>query len=190
MKNKPMDWESLFNRLKNKEGADETAPAASYSVFIHQSTNLFAAKSADYEDRYLKALVDLNAFTIWKWEVDKKLDRLRTWIKRGELQVKGEGIRNSVDDLFSYTVQYVAYIDDCVNHEIPGEAFIKMVQEHRKVFFEMRARKLNPDEWVEFLVRKGLIGEKEVVLQLLIKHYMGYEIVSEEWRRAIKTLLE
>lgn len=190
MTNLPQGWESLFNKLNNKAGADKTSPAFNYKSFVQHATNVFAAKSADYEDRYLKALVDMNAFTLWKWEVDKKLDRLRTWLKRGELQVQEEGIRNSVDDLYIYTVQYVAYIENCVNYDVPGEVFIKSVQDSRKPVFELYAKRLNPVEWVEFLVRKGLIGEKEIVLQLLIQSYMGYEIQSYEWRAAIKALLE
>lgn len=190
MKNLPQGWESLFNKLNNKAGADKTTPASNYPAFVRHASNVFAAKSADYDDRYLKALVDLNAFTIWKWEVDKKLDRLRTWLKRGELQVKEEGIRNSVDDLYIYTVQYVNYIQYCVNNGMEGPDFIDLVRADRKVFFESHAKKLSASEWVWFLVNKGLIGEDEVVLQLLIQSYMGEAIQSEEWRKAITTILK
>lgn len=188
--NIPKDWTSIINRLSKKHGADDTAPAFTYGAFIHEATNTFVEKSTDYDDRYLRGLIALDARTIWKWEVDKKLDRLRTWLKRGELQVKGEGIRNSVDDLFIYSVQYVAYIQHVVNDGMTDKGFLHMVRADREGFFSYRAARLTPSEWVEFLVNKGLIEEDEAILQLLLQSYMGADIAVEDWQNAIRATLK
>lgn len=80
----------------------------SWEEFVGVVVEVFAAKNADYDSRFMKALRSdkYDSRTLWAWEVEKKLDRLRTWIRRGNLQVKGEGVLDSVIDLVNYTVQY------------------------------------------------------------------------------------
>lgn len=187
--NVPAGWESLINRLENKKWTDETTPALSYESYVLTAAELFVQKDTDYDSRYLRALIALHARTIWAWEVDKKLDRIRTWIKRGELQVKGEGIRNSVDDLFIYTVQYAAYTQAIVNNQREPEAFLKEVRKDREVFFYNNAVKLRADEWAECLVGWGRIKPEELLLQNLIRSYMGDQVRAEEWQLAIKRIL-
>lgn len=188
--NVPEGWDSIIARLRNKEGADGTVPAYNYPIFIGETTAIFVAKSTDYDDRYLRALIELDAQTIWKWEVAKKLDRLRTWLRRGELQVQSEGIRNSVDDLFIYTVQYVAYFQTVVNDGADAYNFLNNVRAGRIGFFTNRASKLNASEWIEFLVDKGLIQDNEYILQLLLQSYMGVDVPVGSWQSAIKNTLK
>ena len=183
------DYQNLVNRLEGRKGADNTDPAQDYQGFLNAATDLFVQKSTDYNDRYLVGLIELDARTIWAWEIDKKLDRLRTWLKRGELQVKGEGIRNSVDDLFIYTVQYVLYVNDVINHKVPDATFLSNLRENRRRRFGTQAAKLKPAEWVEFLVQKGRIKQDELLLQNLIRSYLGDQIRPEEWQLAIQKIL-
>jgi len=166
------------------------APPAGYETFVKNATELFVAKSTDYEHRYLRGLIDNHAATIWKWEVEKKLDRLRTWFRRGELQVKDEGVRNSVDDLFIYTVQYVAYIQECINQQLPADKFLQKWSEFPVACFLSHAERLTPREWVEFLVLRGLIKENELALQNLIVFYMGGLVLAEDWQASIKAMLK
>lgn len=182
------DYENLYNRLEKRVG-DGTAPSKNFNHFITEAKELFAAKSTDYDDRFLRALIGLDARTIWTWEVDKKIDRLRSWIKRGELQVKGEGIRNSVDDLFIYTVQYVAYVQLVVNDGMHPLDFLEAVQTDRKQFFYNFAVKLKAEEWVEFLETKGRITKNEKLLSGVILSYMGETIDITYWQQAIKIML-
>ena len=79
-----------------------------WEEFLSMAVDIAVKKNTDYESRFMKALLDpqLNGRSLWAWEVTKKLDRLRTWIKRGELKVKGEGALDSVIDLANYTVQF------------------------------------------------------------------------------------
>lgn len=191
MENKAIlaDYENMVKRLEKKLGADNTTPAHSFGDFLLAAQGLFVQKSMDYDDRYLRGLIDLNARTIWTWEIDKKLDRLRSWTKRGELQVKGEGIRNSVDDIFIYTVQYVAYIQLVINDRMPAEEFLEAVRVDRKTFFWNFAARLNVDEWIEFLIKKGRINEDELLLQGLLKIYMGDKVTVDQWKEAIKAIL-
>lgn len=166
------------------------APPAGYDLYVKAATELFVAKSTDYEHRFLKGLVKHHAHTIWYWEVEKKLYRLRTWFRRGELQVKDEGVRNSVDDLFIYTVQYVAYIQDCINNQLPPDKFLQKWTDYPATCFMSRASQLSPREWVEFLVLRGLIKENELALQNLIVFYMGGLVLAEDWQASIKAMLK
>lgn len=183
------DYENIVNRLKNREGADWTKPPEDYHDFLYETSNLFLRKDTDYDSRFLRALIDLDAKTIWTWEVEKKLDRLRSWIKRGELQVKGEGIRNSVDDIFIYTVQYTAYVQAVINDGLPGGLFLDEVRAARRHFFTLNAERLKPAEWVEFLEKKGLIEPKEVLLKCLLRVYMGEHLTAADWKEAIRVIL-
>jgi hypothetical protein len=186
----PADWQNLINRLEMKKGADWTKPADNYPAFVKAAADLFVRKSTDYDDRYIKGLIDLDAKTIWTWEIDKKLDRLRTWIKRGELQVKGEGIRNSVDDLYIYTVQYVVYIQHVINGGEDAYKFFWQFKASRYGFFYQQAAKLTPEEWIEFLVLKGRIQPEELLLQNVVKSYMGGTITIDDWKAAIRQTLK
>lgn len=186
-----MDHNKILVGTSFERTLDEQAPEG-FAAYVVQAAQLFVEKSTDYEHRYLRAMADeeMNARTLWAWEVDKKLDRLRTWLKRGELQVKGEGVRNSVDDLFIYTVQYVAYVDAVLNSEVHPTHFIKVWTEDRYPLFISEATRLKPTEWVEFLVKKGRIGEDELALQTLLRHYLGESVQVEEWQNAIHALLK
>ncbi|MGP9042124.1 hypothetical protein [Cytobacillus kochii] len=186
----PEGWESLINRLEKRGGgADWSKPAESYSNFLATAEKLFIAKDTDYDSRYLRGIIALDARTIWTWEVGKKLDRLRSWIKRGELQVKGEGIRNSVDDLFIYTVQYYAYVQRVINYKHTPASFLENVRKNRASFFEYYASRLTVNEWTEFLEAKGLIGPNELLLKHIIHSYMGERVNVEDWKAAIKSIL-
>lgn len=79
-----------------------------WDEFVDLAVDVFTRKDTDYESAFMRILLDrqVDGRSIWAWEVKKKLDRLRRWIKRGELQVKGEGVLDSVIDLVNYTVQY------------------------------------------------------------------------------------
>jgi hypothetical protein len=186
--NVKQDYENMFNRLQLREGQDQ--PPASWQTFLVNAGKVFVAKDTDYDSRFMRALMKLDARTLWEWEVDKKLDRIRTWIQRGELQVKGEGLNNSVSDLFVYTVQYVYYVDTYIN----GMNFLKghnieAWQKNRAEIFGYKANRLTPTEWVEFLEMKGRIQPAEAALKNIIRLYMGDEVGVEEWKTAIKTLL-
>lgn len=183
------EWQNMVARLGKGKGLDTTIPALSYVSFMGHAREVFVQKSTDYEDRYLKGLIQLDARTIWTWEVEKKLDRLRTWIKRGELQVKDEGIRNSVDDLFVYTVQFYAYMFKVEKDAIKSELFLKYVQNDREHFFWYWAGRFDPFEWVEYLEYYELIKHEEHLLKLVIRSYMGDQITKTEWQQAIRTIL-
>lgn len=186
-----MDSKKIFVGTSHERTVDD-APTRGYADYVIQAARLFDDKSTDYNHRFLRAMADENnhAGTLWSWEIDKKLDRLRTWFERGELQVKGEGIRNSVDDLFIYTVQYVAYIDEVVNHEVHPEHFIHVWTEDRVPMFITRATRLTPSEWVEFLVQKGRILPGEYWLETLLRHYLGESVTVEDWQASIHALLK
>lgn len=88
----------------------ETKPKAptTWEEFVDMAVDIFDRKNTDYESAFMNILLDkdVDGRSIWAWEVKKKLDRLRRWIKRGELKVKGEGTLDSVLDFTIYTVQY------------------------------------------------------------------------------------
>ncbi|WP_433958566.1 hypothetical protein [Cytobacillus horneckiae] len=188
--NVPFDWGNMIARLEATKGLDETAPPKSFHEFLNSAQTLYSNKDIDYDSRYLRALISLDARTIWTWEVEKKLDRLRTWIKRGELQVKGEGIRNSVDDLFVYTVQYFGYVQQVINFQLSGESFLAAVQNSRPIFFRAFATRLKPVEWVEFLELKGLIKPEEFLLKNILRLYMGDKPDIKDWKDAIRKILD
>lgn len=186
-----MDNQKIFVGTSYERTAYD-APTKGYADYVIQAARLFSEKSTDYNHRFLRAMSheDNHAQTLWKWEVDKKLDRLRTWFERGELQVKGEGVRNSVDDLFIYTVQYVAYIDEVVCHEVHPSHFIQVWTEDRVPLFISRATRLTPGEWVEWLVRKERIKPGELWLETLLRHYLGESVQVEDWQASIHALLK
>lgn len=164
-------------------------PPENHQQFIQEATALFLKKSTDYDHRFLRGLIEHHGRTIWAWEVDKKLDRLRTWIKRGKLQVNGEGLRNSVDDLFIYSVQYISFVNAVINDGMEPEAFLKEWNETPGVLFESRARRLKPTEFTEWLKTTDRIGSKEIMLQNIIRLYMGDNLTGKDWRAAIQEIL-
>lgn len=183
MKNNiPEGWESLINRMMNKKGA-----AHYWELFVHEASQIMVKKDTDYDSRFMKGLIEMDARTIWAWEVDKKLDRIRTWIKRGELQVKEEGIRNSVDDLFIYTVQYVAYRNSKL--DLIGLYTLENWKENRLGLFNKYTGGTYIDSWLNFLEEEGRIHLNESLLRLIIRQYMGGEVKREDWKSAIRVLL-
>lgn len=183
------DYENLYNKLRNREGADWTRPPENYKQFLKETQELFVRKSTDYDDRFIKGMIDLGAKAIWSWEVDKKLDRIRSWITRGELQVKGEGLRNSVDDLFVYTVQFFGYLGEVGGSRVSNSVFLDTVRKHRRAWFDEITEKTTAVEWVKFLVATNRIGKDELLLQNMILLYMGHDLSVEDWQSAIKSLL-
>lgn len=101
---KGIDWLAL-DQIYRKEKADTPT---TWEEFIDMAVDICDRKNTDYESAFMTILLDkeVDGRSIWAWEVKKKLDRLRRWIKRGELKVKGEGTLDSVLDLTIYTVQY------------------------------------------------------------------------------------
>lgn len=89
------------------ESNNVTIPSC-WAAFVDMAVAVHDAKDADYEHAYMNMLLDptTNGRSIWAWEVKKKLDRLRRWINRGQLSVKGESALDSVIDLSNYTLQY------------------------------------------------------------------------------------
>ena len=159
-------------------------PPENYNVFLDAANETFLAKDTDYDSRFMRGMIELDAFTIWAWEVDKKLDRIRTWINRGELLVKGEGVINSVQDLFIYSVQYEIYSI--------GYFYIFSIndwQRDRSVTFYPQASKWTPAEWIEFLIQKKRIAPNEYALQNIIKLYMGDKVNITDWQQAIREIL-
>jgi hypothetical protein len=132
---------------------------------------LFTAKNADYDSMFMKALIKFGedrgyeaARTIWAWEVEKKLNRCRTWMQRGDLQVKTEGVMDSVIDLFIYSVQYQIYRESKEYNRDPL-AWLNPTN------FGHMARR-GPDYWIDYLVIQGLIQKNERDLQALLREQM------------------
>lgn len=145
-----------------------------WDAFLAEATDVCVAKNTDYDSRFMRALLHYQgrrgyeaARTIWAWEVEKKLDRCRTWIKRGELAVKDEGVRNSVIDLFNYTVQYRIF-------RTAGERNPLTLLSERD-FFEKAAGQ-NASAWIQYLLNENLIalGEKSLC-QLLLREMTGVD---------------
>lgn len=141
-----------------------------WDSFLSEATAVFVAKNTDYDSRFMRALLQYQeqrgieaARTIWAWEVEKKLDRCRTWIKRGELQVKDEGVRNSVIDLFNYTVQYRIY-------QAAYTSPLELLNE--RDFYKMAAL-LSADSWLHYLANvEKLIAPEETELYALLLNEM------------------
>lgn len=142
-----------------------------WDTFLAEATDVFVAKNTDYDSRFMKALVHYRAArgyeaarTIWAWEVEKKLDRCRTWIKRGELLVKDEGVRNSVIDAFNYTVQFSLFVN-CLHQQANPLA------ELTEAKFYSLASKFQPQDWINYWITEGLLDlaepiDKQVALLL------------------------
>lgn len=140
-----------------------------WKQFLAEAVEVLITKDTDYESAFMKALIKFNsergeeaARTIWAWEVEKKLNRCRTWIKRGELRVKNEGVRDSVIDLFIYTMQYQVFLVSLIDNSDP--------------FYHLANLKyMTPngaDYWIDYLVTQGLIQREERELQSLLLEQM------------------
>lgn len=150
-------------------------PPVDYFTFLRMQTAEHERKDHDYQSRFMRGLIE-HGRGVWDWEVDKKLDRLRTWITHSELWVKNEGVHNSVGDLFNYTVQFAIYMAHATNS----------LQHLKPVDFFNKASSLSPAQWVDFLISEGRIRLEEKNLQLIIRYYMGERISPETWRSIIK----
>jgi hypothetical protein len=163
-----------FNKARRTKAYDLAKPPIDWDAFLAQATDVFVRKNTDYESAYMKGLLATSDPSfLWSWEVKKKLDRIRTWIERGELLVKGEGVQDAVVDLFVYTVQYTIYLD-C--KEVPawkkGVPTDPLQCLSERNFYTVAARK-SPRNWIRFLVDRELIGGPEIALQNTILRYMG-----------------
>ncbi|WP_138751100.1 DUF4406 domain-containing protein [Paenibacillus sinopodophylli] len=153
-------------------------PVRTWSAFLDEAIAVFITKNTDYDSRFMRALVHYNSIrgyeaarTIWAWEVEKKLDRCRTWIKRGELTVKGEGVRDSVVDLFNYTVQYHMF-----RHLTALQVGRRDPRDYLDKFsFALHATHIRADDWLYYLEKiEGLIGPNEAQLRdLLLEEMTG-----------------
>jgi hypothetical protein len=175
--NSTNEYEIIFNRMKKSEKSADT-----WVQFINQAITLFQQKDTDYDSRFMRGLLTLDARSLWFWEIDKKLDRLRTWIKRGELQVKGEGIRNSVDDIFVYTVQYSIYSQARGQQVFTVEEW----QKYKNILFIEEVSVTHIDDWLKFLESHNRIKPQEVLLKLVMRMVMGESVTIDDWRSASK----
>lgn len=149
-----------------------------WDLFISEATEIFIAKNTDYDSRFMRALIEYRkrsydaARTIWAWEVEKKLDRCRSWIKRGELLVKDEGVRNSVIDAFNYTVQWVIFLDANT-----GLRRLDPLEELTEANFYKTAANYQPKEWIDLWATEGLLDfRREIdakVADLLLAEMTG-----------------
>ncbi|MEK4879378.1 hypothetical protein [Paenibacillus sp. FSL R5-0908] len=139
--------------------------------FLGESQDLFVAKNTDYDSMFMRSLIKFGndrgyeaSRTIWAWEVEKKLNRCRMWIQRGDLQVRNEGVLDSVIDLFIYSIQYKIYLE---SKEYGRDPLAWLTVDN----FGKMARR-GPDYWVEFLVIQGLIDKADKVLPALLREQM------------------
>lgn len=164
-----------FDHLDNPFGEClGVAAPSSFEAFVNSTREIFLAKNADYDSRFMRALIEHQGSggsrALWAWEVDKKLDRLRTWLKRGELQVKGEGIQNSVDDLFIYTVQYCIWLQ---SNTASKDQKSKLLDSLNGESFKETATIHSAYLWVSFLIDSERIKSDETELQTLVLKHMG-----------------
>lgn len=144
-----------------------------WALFIAEAAKVFVTKNTDYGSRFMRALVQYQADggyeaarTIWAWEVEKKLDRCRIWVQRGELLVNSEGVRNSVINLFNYTVQYRIFR---WNDTAETDPFKDLTERG----FHQMATKIKPDEWLNYLTySENLIRPDEDDLRGLLLQTM------------------
>jgi hypothetical protein len=182
------DYSNMFNRLQKQEGQDK--PPASWDAFLREATDVFIRKDTDYDSRFMRGMLELDARTLWAWEVDKKLDRIRTWLKRGELQVKGEGLNNAVSDLFVYTVQYKALKEGRIHLTTAGPlTLLDYWKRGRKDIFYVTTAMVDPKYWVDYLEAQGRIKADELALKNIIRLYMGGAPTVEEWKAAARSFL-
>jgi hypothetical protein len=146
-------------------GETEDKPPKNWEEFLETTTDVFIAKNKDYGDRYTKALMEHDC-VIWEWEVDKKIDRIRTWVSRGQLLVKSEGLNNAVQDLFNYTVLYELYLDSIRGQYDPCT---RLTPDD----FLGKATGRTPELWLGLLESRGRIKPEETAVKRVILRYMG-----------------
>lgn len=122
--------------------------------FVKKQARIHDEKEHDYGSLFVQGLAKYGE-TIWRWEVEKKLNRIRTWIKTKKLAVKNEGIENAVGDIFNYTVQMKLYHAAVVDGDNPLDCltvddFIRMAIVH-----------VSPEKLVRDLTREQLIDAKK-----------------------------
>jgi len=153
-----------FQDIKRDPEYRSDLPPENWEEFLEIQTEEFIRKDTDYRHKYTRGLLK-HGKIIWEWEVEKKLDRIRTWIDRGELTVKGEGLNNAVGDLFNYTVLYEMYKD--------AEDREEALEMLNKATFKWYANAFEPAEWVDMLVKAGLIDPDETMVKGVIFKFMG-----------------
>ena len=158
----------FFDSAFRTTAYDNSQPPRDYDEFLAAATDVFVAKDRDYQSRFMRALCDLenDPRTLWAWEVEKKLDRIRTWTANGKLEVKGEGVKDSVVDLFNYTVQYSMY-RQCAQLKL--DPFLQL---NERGFFAAAVVK-TPGEWLKFIAGEGLLSTVEFEVVSTIFKYMG-----------------
>lgn len=139
----------------------------SFDDFLNYAVDIHVQRNTDYDSRYMKALISEGLF-IWKWEVDKKLDRIRTWNKRGELKSKGDGIINAVVDAFNYTVQ--AYIR--LNSIALFSTNDPMSCLNERDYYSVAAV-FRPYYFIDYLIANKMLRADEVEVRDTIAKYMG-----------------
>ncbi|WP_237714796.1 MULTISPECIES: hypothetical protein [Pelosinus] len=142
-------------------------PPLDWDDFLARQCDTDKAKGHDYNFSFMSALVKWGP-TIWEWESTKKLNRIRTWITKGELRVKGDGIVNAVGDLFNYTVMYHAWIEATALHKDPLKA------DNPANFYRV-ASLYKPADWIRHLEDDDLIGAAEHQLKQVIYTFMAGE---------------
>lgn len=142
-------------------------PPLDWDDFLARQCDTDKAKGHDYNFSFMSALVKWGP-TIWEWESTKKLNRIRTWITRGELRVKGEGLVNAVGDLFNYTVMYYAWIEATALHKDP------LAADNPANFYRV-ASMYRPEDWIRHLEDENLIAPAEKELQQVIFTFMAGE---------------
>lgn len=165
-------------------------PPTDYATFVAAANEVFSAKDTDYDSRFMRGMTELDAFTLWAWEVDKKLDRIRTWLDRGELLVKGEGVTNSVQDLYIYSVQYRALNEGRIAPINAGPlTVIHYWKQDREDIFLQVAESFTPGEWIDYFIQQERIAPNEYALQNIIKLYLGDKVNITDWQQAIREIL-
>lgn len=153
---------------------DMDRPPRDWDEFLARATDVHVEKDRDYRSRFMRQLVKLASFAdnwaearaVWKWETEKKFDRIRTWVETGSLAVKGEGVANSVVDAFNYTVQYLIWAQARNDEADP----LTLLSERD---FYYRATRLNPNEYVGFWEKQGLLQPGETEVKAVLLKYMG-----------------
>jgi hypothetical protein len=157
--------------VERTKAYDMDRPPIDFDEFLNQAVDVFVVKDRDYKSRFMRQLVKLLASSpeeatgVWKWETEKKLDRIRTWAETGRLAVEGEGVANSVVDAFNYTIQYLIFVDSYPDKD----PFAKLNERD----FYAQAVQLKPLDCIAYWQRQGLLLPDETAVVETIKKYMG-----------------
>ena len=145
----------------------EDRPPMDWDEFLNTATDIFVKKNTDYGSRYTRGLMGTNdPRFLYGWEADKKVDRVRSWVARGELLVKGEGVANSVYDLFNYTVMYSMF-KNCL------EAGVSPLDYLKENDFYTAAAENTAAEWLDYLETEGIITKDDSEVKAVIGRFMG-----------------